>query len=353
MAKSKKPGLNSFKRYQTERPTDEDIRSWFGAEKIYGLGVMCGRVSGGLYCRDFDTVEAYDLWKANHPALAVTLPTVMTSRGYHVYGRALEKIKTEEFEDGELRGERAFVVQPPSRHPSGITYQWMNPLPAGELPLICPIEAGLSMLLSGPKRIESTEENRDTEAIASVRSVLSVTSVEDAIRISLPTHPGQRHRQVFKLARALKGIPELADVKIIELKPFVRRWHEAARPFISTQGFDETWSDFVNGWPNVKCALGESTMDQIIERLQMLRPPPEAAGYDTTEVKLLVGLCAELQRQAGGKPFYLDARTAASRLNVEAMTAWRWLKMFKTDGLLAEVETGRPGRATRWRWLGK
>lgn len=89
-----------------------------------------------------------------------------------------------------------------------------------------------------------------------------------------------------------------------------------------------------------------------MEKLEMRLPPPEAAQYDLPAVKRLVALLTELQRQAGSGPFFLDCRTGARLLGVDHVQVWRWFKMLVADGVLAQVEQGRTGRATRWRWLG-
>ena len=54
----------------------------------HGIGVVFGAVSGGLASRDFDTLDSYQSWAAEHRELAETLPTVETRRGRHVYALA-------------------------------------------------------------------------------------------------------------------------------------------------------------------------------------------------------------------------------------------------------------------------
>jgi len=83
-------------------------------------------------------------------------------------------------------------------------------------------------------------------------------------------------------------------------------------------------------------------------------PLPEVAEqYEQADLKLLVALCRELQRGAGEHPFYLSCRTAGGLLEVTAMTAYRWLFLLVSDGVLREVEKGGPKtrKATRFRYL--
>ena len=72
-------------KYQQTRPDEKQIRKWFGNGKYLSIAVIVGEVSGGLACRDFDTMAEYELWAKNYPELAKMLPTVQTSKGMHVY----------------------------------------------------------------------------------------------------------------------------------------------------------------------------------------------------------------------------------------------------------------------------
>jgi len=99
-----------------------------------GVAIICGAISGGLVVCDFDDDRAYARWVTSNYALAETLPSVKTSRGYHLYARCDDK-KTRTLADGELRGEGAYVVAPPSLHPTGWRYEW-TARPFGEIPSV-------------------------------------------------------------------------------------------------------------------------------------------------------------------------------------------------------------------------
>jgi hypothetical protein len=124
-----------WKRFQDERPSQKQLRSWFIGGDQPGLAVVLGGISGGLACRDFDAMEGYQKWAADHAGLASVLPTVQTARGRHVYFRG-EAEAFVKFDDGELRADhRHYNALPPSIHPSGKPYQWLTPL-EDNLPLI-------------------------------------------------------------------------------------------------------------------------------------------------------------------------------------------------------------------------
>jgi Bifunctional DNA primase/polymerase, N-terminal len=159
-AGDKKPDLRTWKKYQDEPPTEATVRRWFPKGTDRSIGIICGPVSGNLVIRDFDDPDAYKKWKADHPELARTLPTVATGRGYHVYFRAdINKIK--HCGDGELRG-KGYCLAPPSVHPNGKPYRWIIPLPDGDLPNVDPNLFGLADFTECTEEIEVTE---DPEAI--------------------------------------------------------------------------------------------------------------------------------------------------------------------------------------------
>lgn len=82
--------------------------------------------------------------------------------------------------------------------------------------------------------------------------------------------------------------------------------------------------------------------------------PAAAKQYSTPEVRLLVGVCRELQREAGDEPFFLATTTLERLLGLNRMRAWRWLDGLVRDGVLDVIERGDPRtrRASRFRYLG-
>ena len=403
---TKKPprGLK-WKPYQSKPPTEAQLITWFATGKHKVLAVITGAASGGLVCRDFDTMESYQRWAREHPNLAKTLPTVATARGRHVYFRATPSLlffrDLRPEEEGEYRGDTGhFCLLPPSPHPDGPTYRWLVPLPDGELPFIDDVVAAdflphppcnredrentgllrITEAISGGGGIEQeapsdkqepVQDNQTpTSPIASVilsNPLFSAPSapsllhhddqldeIEHALLESLPESSGQRNRQVFELARALKAVPWLADATVDDLEPYVRRWHELglAKGVIGTKPFEETWIDFSQAWPKVKFPKGEEPMAAIFRRAQEAELPHAAQKYEQEGVRLLLALCRELQRASGENPFFLGCRTAGRLLGVDHTTAWRWLFLLQRRRDIEEVEKGSRSsrRASRWRY---
>jgi len=344
-------------KYQRHRPDEAQLRRWFGNDDCAGLAVITGEVSGGLVCRDYDDLTAYQRWAEQNPVLAGNLPTVATPRpGRHIYAVAdVDLVKAASrsgdgaiihLGDGELRA-GGYCLLPPSAHPTGDTYKWIVP-PNGDVPKVDLVADGFL-----PERAvtqKSAGEHRRSQEVGALSVYHS--DAELAISRTLPAGFGQRHRCLFNLARELKGIDTLAVATLAELKPIVVEWHKQAVGHIQTKPFEESWIDFADAWCRVRYAKGEEPMTMIFE--QAIRDIPKVAEqYEQVKVRQLAALCKALQREAGDKPFFLASREAGRLLGVQPMQAWRWLKLLSMDGIVELVRSGsqREHRASEYRYL--
>lgn len=380
--KLSKKGAVKWKPFQRLRPDPDQLRMWFADVDNEQLGVaaVLGQVSGGLLCRDFDEPGSYEAWKRSEPRLARALPTLMAFRGPHVYFRCKDYplsatgtfIRT--LGDGEMRGDGHIAVLPPSLHAkSKAPYRWLiepgNSFPEaslgafgievdpknvtqGDLCVTVPLPAALPLWLQ-----QYLSEKPFGATGTSGGAIL------DAIKATLPKSSGQRHRMVFEFIRHLQSIEGVAGLAPDELMPILEYWHQLALPVINTKGFATTEKDFRNGWSLVKTpAGGEGSIKRALERAVSSPLPPEATQFRLPGVQLLVGLCRELQRERGSKPFYLSCRDAAAVLGLAGkkshMTAWRWLKMLCHSEPVRILHKERSGnqkdkRANEYRYLPK
>lgn len=369
----KTPKGFKWKPFQTSRANEENLREWFDARDDLNLAVVSGEVSGGLVCRDFDKLEAYEQWAAAHPELAKTLPTVRTARGWHVYFRtALGLLIYRSFDDGEYRGDSGhYSVVPPSRHPSGATYTWRVPLPKGEVPFVSdPCAAGLLPSAAVHETQKAQEVPGKSHVVCGGTGGVERASpavqeaIEDAIRRTIPPHSGTRRAKLFELARRLLAISELAGIPATEidfLKPSIREWWTLAKPHTSGKHphFQQSWQDFVFAWEEARIPFG-ATMKAIYEQAIARTPPRKAVEkYGARSCRTqLAALCRELQDSRRGSDgagsFYLSGRTAATVLPVSDVQAWRWIRQLEADGIIKTIKTNaRSTRlATEYRYLG-
>lgn len=348
---AKKAARIRWKQYQAKRPTGEQVRRWFAGNNR-NIAVVLGGVSGGLACRDFDTEQSYQQWAGQYRDLAGKLPTVKTAKGYHVYFLA-DVDSVQHFDDGELRGGGGYCLLPPSVHPDGVIYEWLIETNGENLLSLKP-DIFLSSSVNVTEQTEQTQENSgNREGKENLRA--SFCDFDKVIESTLPQKVGTRNRKVFELARALRSLPEYFDADPKFFEQVVREWHRRALPNIRTQDFEETWIDFLKAWPKIRWKIGDSPMSDTFERAKGLPVPELAAHYDNPKLRLLVAWCKLLQERTGEGGFFLSVRTAGKYLDVEPMTANRWLFLLEQDRVLEVVEKGKltraGGIATRFRYI--
>lgn len=106
--------------------TEKQIREWFDRDPECNIGVICGEPSNNLVVADFDVKPPKDI------SLPLT-PMVKTGRGLHLYFRTAKLPKSHVMTKsgmniGEIRANGNYVVLPPSVHPSGVRYEWLDSL---------------------------------------------------------------------------------------------------------------------------------------------------------------------------------------------------------------------------------
>jgi hypothetical protein len=379
IAANKKPSIR-WKRWQTERQSLGDVHRMFEAARCkaaMAFAVIFGRVSGGLGCRDFDTVPSYERWRNEFPALAYELPTARTHRGFHVYCRST-KPGYIDLGDGEWRADGGhYCVCPPSLHPEGDRYGWIiPPIPdvGGNLhrrlnPDTCGftrpwssdedahglVHANYRAAADGQGQGKSnTQESIHNPCVLHSGNLMEGFSwasamVARVLEQTTPTGPGQRHNAILDLVRRLRGLPEFAQSEAAALEPVFHQWHTAALAAIRTKPFETSWGEFTEAWEAVKFPLSTRVPDRALVDAIRADCHPVAKRYKVPHLRLLVNVCAQLQHYQGHRPFFLSTRDAARLLGVDGkqpqVTAHRWLKQLQRDGVLTLVDRGTPGQA--------
>ena len=251
------------------------------------------------------------------------------------------------FRGVDVRADGGYVVAPSSLHVSGRVYQWQSE-PTADLPELPPL--WVDHLIGAKLRTERTEHTRDYRGIQGDQCAIQ-RAIGVAIVSSLPTAYGQRHRQVFEFARAVKAITP--DAPMDELKVYVKQWFREGKARIRTKAFEETWADFVSAWKRVTFPKGSGHMVELLDRAAK-EVPIIAHQYDLPATRLLVSLCRELQREAGQKPFFLSGRMAGELVGLCPRRAADFLHMFVVDGVLKLEDAGdcHTHKAAQYRYLG-
>ena len=127
LQRDKKPAI-AWRVYQGRLPNERKLQEWFRKGDA-GVGIVCGRVSGGFTVLDFDSKDSFKKFFPKWTELLNATPVVETSRGLHVWLRSNKPCRSFKIPELQLdvKGEGGFVVAPPSIHPSGRVYRFLNP----------------------------------------------------------------------------------------------------------------------------------------------------------------------------------------------------------------------------------
>ncbi len=129
--KSKRAIIRWFE-FQKRQPTDSEIQRWFSGNNT-NVAVICGKVSGNLVALDCDSEEVfYELTSTICPKVDVEdildfTRVSETGRGYQIWLRTKEPVKSMKFPKLDIKGEGGYVIAPPSIHPNGKQYKFVNP----------------------------------------------------------------------------------------------------------------------------------------------------------------------------------------------------------------------------------
>ena len=324
--------------FKHRRPSDSELSRLFHQPDVDGIGVVPGPFSGGFAVRDYDDAEAYHRWAGDRPSLARAAPTVRTRRGYHVWTRSTSPAYRR-CGDGEFIADgRHFTVVPPTRHPSGVLYQWVNgpPLGPSEFPEIDPYEAGFLPPNRGPKAADADIRHSALlcSSVPPVGAQLSAL-IREAVRRTLPRGPGRRNGQLHQFARALRDlVPDDAPPGV--LYDAVAEWWRQALPAIGTKDFETTRADFRRAFAAVRVPMSQSRPVRAMRR--------GARGTDSRS--RLLGACWALAAETGGA-FFLSARSAGEAISVGKSRADVLLKNLVAAGELVVVKKGKPSRTGR------
>lgn len=120
---NKKP-LIKWARYQNNRATNSQIRSWFRSLDVKGIGIITGKISE-LVVIDVDPRHG----GSNAALESFNTPTSKTgSNGWHFYFRPVcsQDYQTIHLKGYDILGNGAYVIAPPSLHPNGQRYEWIK-----------------------------------------------------------------------------------------------------------------------------------------------------------------------------------------------------------------------------------
>lgn len=120
----------SWHQFINRDQTAEESEKLF-REHTGNIAILCGASSGNLGVIDVEDRDKYHKIRAEFQNLFGPTWTVDTERGGHIYFLTPQPVQGHQYPhlSLEIRGERQYVMAPPSRHPSGSLYEFRTRSP--------------------------------------------------------------------------------------------------------------------------------------------------------------------------------------------------------------------------------
>jgi putative DNA primase/helicase len=137
--RGKKPLIRSWQSFATNN--GEQLSAWFEEFPDCNWALATGAGSG-IFVLDFDGEPGRKLfmdWIEQHGQDWAATRTVKTARGFHLWYRWPEgnEIRNSAGKIAlgvDVRGEGGYILVPPSVHPDGLRYEWLDSAPIAEAP---------------------------------------------------------------------------------------------------------------------------------------------------------------------------------------------------------------------------
>jgi len=254
-----KPGtkapLIEWSVYQERRPTEEELEKWF-VDTDNQLGLVTGNVSDGRFILDFDGLnweESFHEFEERFPEIKAKARIVVTGSGrLHVYGKCQDlpsdltrKIKRYYDDEGaivgevELRCNRHQSLVPPSKHPSGAVYSYLDDEVKKDIEISLErFNKILAWIQEGQKaEADTLEDGEDIEAdqlTPEHKTKLADYYLKRILRQVL-INRADRNNKGYELARELNNLRLSLD----EAKPLMRKFAEEVPQWIEKDDYTE------------------------------------------------------------------------------------------------------------------
>lgn len=350
------------------------------------IGVALGDKSGGLISIDWDEDGILDEFLRINPAINQTLVS-KGKRGGNVWYRmiggyplSIVNLKKQADRVGEWRSSGGQTIIH-GRHPDGHQYQLVQKLPAKLISfdqivwperVTSPVSIGESQLIEVDYLKEAkSEENNDHSHTAfsnplSSSVILcpllssSVKSVEDCIRLSVPSEPHKNNSALFKFARCIKTLEalEMREFTPEEHVDALDRWHNEAnsRNVLRVgQSRDQYLMEYLNGYQKVKHLVIESPLlnDAWVVAINPQSYQPDFSSYFTSpNMHRLISWCYHIQHLADklGIQWFLSCRQAGKYIKITHPAANQMINTLIQFKILSVVENSTQVKARRLKY---
>lgn len=245
---------------------NEIITRWFESEyKNANIGIACGARSG-LVVLDVDAghggIETLEALEDTHGKLPVTPRAKTGGGGYHYVfrhpGREVRNSASKVGPGIDIRGDGGYIVAPPSIHPDGPRYQWLDDYKPSDTPL-AEMPAwllGLATKDGGETKQEETQQaNGEVGKIPAGKRNQTLTSLAGTMR-----KRGMSQEAIFTalmVENNARCVPPLPDTDVLKISESVNRYDHDEPEERRTAYADIEWTFAAAAYGSPDLARGE------------------------------------------------------------------------------------------------
>jgi hypothetical protein len=226
--KDKRPAIPSWKKYQTEKTTMEEVSEWYGKNNHQGIAIVTGKISN-CFVVDLDKYKPEyreDIALEYFPDTLMTPTAESISGGNHLYFNCPSEaitIKAGIFPAIDYRGEGGYIIAPPTKNILGKQYKWLVGLdvPRADVP-----QAFINKIINNIY-IRGVTNNANQGQLQNVTSVINSDIWKS----------GTRDENLFSVALSL-----------------IRSGFDESYVFQTLAAIMKSWGEYDEQWINTKIA---------------------------------------------------------------------------------------------------
>ena len=299
--------LVKWEQYQRKRADAEQINEWFDKWPEAGIAIVCGDISGHLVVIDVDDIDA--LSPEQEESLGGGAISETGRGGRHYFLRAPEDVKVGCSRKGmpkgvDVRGQGGYAVVPPSIHPNGNHYQWVETFDLDCTPgRLSELPAWVIEILS------SSSSNGPAEASGGESADLEW---DQLLAAGVPE--GERHDMCLRLAGHFLGKGLGGE----EVRTILSMWNARNTPPLPEKEIEQIVTDL---------ARRELLKDAEVIDCDILTDDDRATHLQAISERFNIHF-TDISRVEGDDPYYLfriSGRGVAKlqATSMESQTAWR------------------------------
>ena len=188
--KTDKRPFIKWEQYQSETPTEDQIRTWWTKWPKANVGIVTGKISN-LIVIDIDTDEGNEKIEELLPSNLETPMSTTPSGGKHIYFSYQEGISNSvRFLEGcDIRSQGGYIIAPPSRNGNGNPYAWIDAYKINKTEIAVMPEALLTIIKNFYIYSSSSQQNNNPQ--------------HSATNVTISLEKGGRDHTLFHMANCL------------------------------------------------------------------------------------------------------------------------------------------------------